>query len=107
MSPENLPVNCIIEVNNIPSGSAPEGIRVAWVGLKFIATPTDLNTLLVDPIARETVLPRYGYRVSREVALDALRTVGQTEAASYFEREWPEGMDFVFMADDVKLEEEE
>ena len=103
MSPEN----CIIEINSVPSGSAPERMRTAWVGLKFLATPTDLNALLVDPVAQETVLPRYGYQVSRKVALDALRAIEQNEAASYFEQKWPEGMDFIFIADDVRLEEEE
>lgn len=103
MSPEKH----IIEISEVSSGSAPEKMKAAWKGLKFLAEETDLNTTLVDPIKRETLLPMFGYRVSRTIALNALRTVGRYEAANYFEEMWPEGMDFIFMPDDVKFEEEE
>lgn len=87
-----------IKVKKVPAGSAPLLVRAQWLGVAMEAIATTPSQPLIDPLKSEhrRVEGRFGFLVTREAGINALRDAKRERAALFFERNWPAGMGFAF-----------
>ena len=121
----------IIKIISVPDGPAPIEVRKQWLNTEMPAVRLSAKGIEVDPLKvraagvdesyfsnvqhaevfLDTFVPganlgnRGGFKVQYNHAISALKHKSK-EAAEWFEKNWPQGHNFSFGPDEVKIIQE-